>query len=91
MFSGKTSRLLLDLEKDKHAGRHVVALKPQIDTRYDLDTVISHDGLKCAAVPVDNPEQIYAAVETTLDNVGIVRRSLSGLTNCSCSKEHPML
>lgn len=70
MFSGKTSRLLLELEKDKHAGRHVVALKPQIDTRYDLDTVISHDGLKCAAVPVDNPEQIYAAVETTLDKCG---------------------
>lgn len=70
MFSGKTSRLLLDLEKDKHAGRHVIALKPQIDTRYELDTVISHDGLKCPAIPIDNPEQIYEAVEMALDKCG---------------------
>lgn len=44
MFSGKTSRMLLDVEKHRHAGREVHAFKPTVDERYSVDEIVTHLG-----------------------------------------------
>ena len=50
MFAGKSTALL------REAGRlepsRVMLLKPGMDTRYDKDSVVTHDGLRAAAIPV---------------------------------------
>ena len=46
MFSGKTEELLRRLHRAEIAGKIVYVVKPQIDSRYDADSVVSHSGLK---------------------------------------------
>lgn len=63
MFSGKTSRLLELLEREKLAGREPVLFKPKIDTRYSQDDVVSHKGLKMNAYSIDIDEKGAAFIE----------------------------
>lgn len=50
MFSGKTSRLLELLEREKIAGREPILFKPKIDKRYSENEVVSHKGIKMVAL-----------------------------------------
>ena len=43
MFSGKTEELLRRLRRAKIAGLRVEIFKPSLDTRYDVQQVVSHD------------------------------------------------
>ncbi len=45
MFSGKTSRLIELLERERFAGRSVVLYKPNIDDRYGKAKVTTHRGI----------------------------------------------
>lgn len=44
MFSGKTEELLRRLRREEVAGNSVILFKPQIDTRYDPESVVTHSG-----------------------------------------------
>lgn len=46
MFSGKTEELLRRLRREEIAGKIVYVAKPAIDSRYDEDAVVSHNGSK---------------------------------------------
>lgn len=52
MFSGKTSRMLLSVEKQRHAGREVHAFKPLIDNRYSSNEIVTHMGWSIPATCV---------------------------------------
>jgi thymidine kinase len=52
MFSAKTSRLLLDLERFKHQHRNVMAFKPVIDDRYSDVDIVSHMGWRYPAIGI---------------------------------------
>lgn len=52
MWSGKTSRLLSDLDRFKYQKKTALVFKPQIDDRYSTDDVISHGGWRVPAVTV---------------------------------------
>lgn len=52
MFSGKTSMLLLSLEKHKHQGKKCIVFKPKIDDRYSATNVVSHGGAQASSVAV---------------------------------------
>ena len=52
MFSGKTSRLIELLERERFAGRKVILFKPEIDTRSGESKVRTHKGAELDATVV---------------------------------------
>lgn len=54
MFSGKTSSLLMKLERFRHQNKKIIAFKPLVDERYSKDEIVTHMGLKYPAHCVKN-------------------------------------
>lgn len=52
MFSGKTEELIRRLRRAQFAKQRVEIFKPSIDTRYNDDYVISHQGSEIRSTPV---------------------------------------
>lgn len=63
MFSGKTEELIRRLKRAKIANQKVEIFKPQTDTRYDIDKVVSHDRNSFLAVPVENSRRLLEQSE----------------------------
>ncbi|XP_021604239.1 thymidine kinase a [Manihot esculenta] len=53
MFAGKTTTLLRRMQSESSDGRNVAVIKSNRDTRYGLDSIVTHDGVKlpCVALP----------------------------------------
>ncbi|KAH0983977.1 hypothetical protein GBA52_011154 [Prunus armeniaca] len=53
MFAGKTTALLRRIKSEGNNGRNVAMIKSSKDTRYAIDSVVTHDGAKfpCWALP----------------------------------------
>lgn len=45
MFSGKTSRAILEAQNHIYRGRQVLAYKPRIDDRYSKNEITTHSGM----------------------------------------------
>lgn len=58
MFSGKTEELLRRVRRAIFAKLRVEVFKPNIDTRYSIDDIVSHDQNNLAATPVESPMNI---------------------------------
>jgi thymidine kinase len=58
MFSGKTEELIRRLKRARIAGQRVQIFKPQLDTRYSQNEVVSHDDHSVASIPLQNASQI---------------------------------
>lgn len=58
MFSSKTSKLLMTLERYKHQHKRIIVFKPQIDDRYDATSVVSHSGWSTPAITIKNGPDI---------------------------------
>ncbi len=52
MFSGKTEELIRRLKRAKIAQQKVEIFKPQVDTRYNEEMVVSHDANEIRSTPV---------------------------------------
>lgn len=52
MFSGKTEELIRRLRRAQFAQQKVEIFKPAVDTRYDDENVISHQGNEIRSTPV---------------------------------------
>jgi len=65
MFAGKSTELLRFVERAEIAGKSVLLVKPDIDTRYNSETVSTHAGGEHAAVviPINKPELIQEFVD----------------------------
>ncbi len=55
MFSGKTEELLRRVERARIARKEVLLFKPELDTRYAVEEVVTHYGrsLPCRRLPAD--------------------------------------
>ena len=62
MFGSKTTRLLGDVDRLKHKGREILAIKPKIDIRYSSSSISSHNGGVLEAHIVSHAEEIYTLV-----------------------------
>ncbi|XP_050368528.1 thymidine kinase a-like [Argentina anserina] len=53
MFAGKTTTLLRRMQSEKGDGSNVAVIKSNKDTRYGMDSIVTHDGVKlpCWALP----------------------------------------
>lgn len=70
MFSGKTEELIRRLKRAEFARQSVEIFKPAIDTRYDEENVVSHEGNSIHSTPVDTSANILLLGSDT-DVVGI--------------------
>ena len=70
MFSGKTEELIRRLNRAKIARQKVEIFKPEMDTRYDIRQVVSHDAHTIVSTPVNSASQILLFVHD-VDVVGI--------------------
>ncbi|MCK5782661.1 MAG: thymidine kinase [Flavobacteriales bacterium] len=68
MFSGKTEELIRRLKRAKIAKQKVEIFKPAIDTRYDVEKVVSHDSNEIHSTPVP----AAANIPLLADNVDVV-------------------
>lgn len=71
MFSGKTEELIRRIKRATFARQKVVIFKPQIDTRYSDENVVSHDRNAVVSKPVGTADDILAQLDT-LTNVDVV-------------------
>jgi len=72
MFSGKSEELIRRLRRAKIAKLDVVAFKPSIDDRHAIEYVVSHNGSKFHAHPLDTLEQMLdIAGAPEVDVIGI--------------------
>jgi thymidine kinase len=70
MFSGKTEELIRRIKRVKIANIPVAIFKPQLDTRYDKQKIVSHDTNAIESTPVAFSKEILNLIET-VDVVGI--------------------
>lgn len=63
MFSGKSEELIRRLRLAKIAQQKTITFKPHIDHRYGLEFVVSHNGSKVEARPLNNVHDIITIVE----------------------------
>lgn len=70
MFSGKTEELIRRLKRAKLANQKVEIFKPQIDTRYSVEEVVSHNENSIHSTPVDSAINILM-LSTDVEVVGV--------------------
>lgn len=70
MFSGKTEELIRRLRRAQFAKQKVEIFKPQIDTRYHEEKVVSHSGNEIHSTPVPSSSNILL-LASDVDVVGI--------------------
>lgn len=62
MFSGKTEELIRRLNRARYATPRVIVFKPSIDTRYAVESVVSHSDFRFPCVAVSSPSEILRMV-----------------------------
>ena len=70
MFSGKTEELIRRLKRAQLAKQRVEIFKPQLDTRYDEEEVVSHNENRICSTPVPASSNIRL-LANNVDVVGI--------------------
>lgn len=70
MFSGKTEELIRRMRRAVFANQRVEIFKPQIDVRYSVDEVVSHNANSIQSTPVESSGNILL-MATDVDVVGI--------------------
>ena len=72
MFSGKTEELLRRVRRAEIARKSVRLFKPQIDSRFGLDRVASHDGVtRTDVIVVQNATEIFEHIDPATEVVAI--------------------
>ncbi len=70
MFSGKTEELIRRLRRAKIANQRVEIFKPNIDTRYSENDIVSHNQTSIPSTPVDSSRTILL-YSNDVDVIGI--------------------
>jgi thymidine kinase len=70
MFSGKTEELIRRLRRAQIAKQHVAIFKSSVDTRYDSDSIVSHNGVSLPSLIVADAREIIPLADG-YDVIGI--------------------
>jgi len=71
MFSGKSEELIRRLRRAKIARQKVQVFKPQIDSRYSQDHIVSHSEMRHESANIHSAEEVLAKVGPDTEVVGI--------------------
>lgn len=63
MFSGKTTRLLAQLDRYHYQNKKILAFKPKLDDRYSLMDIKSHNGAGIPARSITNGKELLDIVQ----------------------------
>lgn len=72
MFSSKTNRLLMEIDHCKRQKKDVLAFKPKIDDRYDVNAIVSHAGLNTPAIIVETGADVLKHISDVEKTPGVV-------------------
>jgi thymidine kinase len=71
MFSGKSEELIRRLRRAQIAKQRVQIFKPQIDTRYAADHIVSHSDMRIASTAVRDSQELLDSVDPDAEVVGV--------------------
>ena len=71
MFSGKSEELIRRLRRAKIARQKVQVFKPDIDSRYSQDHIVSHSEMRHESANIHSAEEVLLKVEPDTEVVGI--------------------
>ncbi len=71
MFSGKSEELIRRLRRAKIARQKVQVFKPQIDSRFSQDHIVSHSEMRHESANIRSATEVLAKVESDTEVVGI--------------------
>jgi len=71
MFSGKSEELIRRVRRAQFAKQKIAVFKPHIDNRYSEEEVVSHNGAKVIARPVESSKDIWAYISDEYDVIAI--------------------
>ena len=71
MFSGKSEELIRRLRRAKIARQKVQVFKPDIDSRYSQDHIVSHSEMRHESANIRSAAEVLAKVEADTEVVGI--------------------
>ncbi len=71
MFSGKSEELIRRLRRAKIARQKVQVFKPEIDTRYSQDHIVSHSEMRHESANIRSAAEVLSKVEADTEVVGI--------------------
>lgn len=71
MFSGKSEELIRRVRQATYGNMSVRVFKPVIDTRYEEEAVVSHNGSTTIARPVKFSQDILKYIDSDVDLIGI--------------------
>ncbi|XP_073058748.1 thymidine kinase a-like isoform X2 [Primulina eburnea] len=90
MFAGKTTTLLKRMKSESSKGRNVAIIKSNTDTRYELDSIVTHDGEKLPCLPLavlsSLREKLGAEAYEKLEVIGIDEAQFFEDLHDFCSK-----
>ena len=72
MFSSKTSRLLMELERCKYQRKQTATFKPLIDNRYSVSEIVTHGGWKHQAICVKEGADILQCLADTEEDPRVI-------------------
>ncbi len=71
MFSGKSEELIRRLRRAKIARQKVQVFKPEIDSRYSHDHIVSHSEMRHESANIRSAAEVLAKVDADTEVVGI--------------------
>ena len=71
MFSGKSEELIRRLRRAQIARQKVQIFKPQVDTRFSTDHIVSHSEMRIPSSPVASSHTLLEQVDPDTEVVGI--------------------
>ncbi len=71
MFSGKSEELIRRLRRAKIARQKVQVFKPEVDTRFSQDHIVSHSEMRHESSNVSSTKDLLARLEPDTEVVGI--------------------
>ena len=71
MFSGKSEELIRRLRRAKIARQKVQVFKPEVDTRFSQDHIVSHSEMRHESSNIRTAAEVLAKVEPDTEVVGI--------------------
>lgn len=71
MFSGKSEELIRRVRRASYGRQKIQVFKPALDNRYSSEEVVSHNGTKVIAKPVQSSVEIFDLLEKNTEVVAI--------------------
>lgn len=71
MFSGKSEELIRRLKRAELARQNILVFKHKLDDRTTIEYLVSHNGTKLKAIPLESPEIMLQFISESVTVVGI--------------------